>query len=99
MLTRTSKEPFLHTSRARNKTYEYVFDINQPFNGQSKSFYVLEDENFKLNTISFDDDNGLICLQSKKCYRIKFLIPDQFVNPAPIPQAIHDVVETNLKKF
>ena len=25
------------------------------------------------------------------------LIPDQFVNPAPIPQAIQDVVETNLK--
>ena len=97
-LVRTSKEPFLHTSRARNKTYEYAFDINQPFKGQSKSFYVLGDEDFKLNTISFDDDKGLICLQSKEVPPDKIsLIPDQFVNPAPIPQAIQDVVETNLK--
>ena len=97
-LTRTNKEPFLHTPRARNKTYEYVFDVNQPFKGQSKSFYVLEDENLKLNTISFDEDKGLICLQSKEMppNRIS-LIPDQFVNPAPIPRAIQDVVVTNLQ--
>jgi superfamily I DNA and/or RNA helicase len=97
-LTRTNKEPYLHTPRARNKTYEYAFDVNQPFKGQSKSFYVLGDENFKLNTISFNDDEGLICLQSKEIppNRIS-LIPDQFVNPAPIPKAIQDVVETNLQ--
>ena len=66
--------------------------------GKSKSFYVLGYENLKLNTISFNDDEGVICLQSKEILPNRIsLIPDQFVNPAPIPQAIQDVIETNLQ--
>jgi len=98
-LSRTIKEPFLHKPRARNLTYEYSFDKNQPFKGQSKSFYVLGEERLKLTTISFDPDEGLICLQANKAptHRIS-LVPDQYVNPAPIPSAIQDVIENILKK-
>ena len=97
-LVRTKREPFLHKPRARNLTYEFSFDINQPFKGHTKYFYVLNDDRFKLTTISFDPDDGLICLQSKGAppNRIS-LIPDQFVNPAPIPKAIQDVIEKNMK--
>ena len=96
-LTRTTREPFLHKPRVRNQTYEYSFDKNQPFKGNSNSFYVLGEERLKLKTISFDPDEGLICLQSKAAPPDRIsLVPDQFISPAPIPNAIQDTIETNL---
>ena len=97
-LKRTSREPFLHKPRARNQTYEYSFDKNQPFKGHSKSFYVLGEDRLKLTTISFDPDEGIICLQSKDAPPDRIsLVPDQFISPAPIPNAIQDVIEVNLE--
>lgn len=97
-LVRTKREPFLHKPRARNQSYEYSFDINQPFKGQSKSFYVLGEEGLKLNTVSLDPDEGKICLQSKEAPPNRVtLVPDQFVNPSPIPNAILQVVEHIIK--
>ena len=97
-LHRTKREPFLHIPRARNLTFEYLFDKDQPFRGQSKSFYVLGEENLKLKTISFDLDEGLICLQSKGIPPARIaLVPDQYISPAQIPDAIQDVIEKNLE--
>ena len=96
-LRRTSREPFLPTLKARNQAFEYSFDKNQPFKGQSKSFYILGEDRFKLITVSFDLDEGLICLQSKISPPARIsLVPDQFISPAPIPKAIHNVIEKNL---
>ena len=97
-LVRTEREPFFYKPRVRNQTFEYSFDKNQPFKGQSRFFYVLGEEQLKLKTISFDPDEGLICLQSKEAPPDRIsLIPDQFINPSPIPNAIQDVIEENLK--
>ena len=93
-LTRTKREAFLPTPRARNYVYEYSFDQNQPFKSPSKSFYVLGEDNFKVTALSINLDEGLINLQSKisPTDRVS-LVPDQFVRPAPIPSAIQDVIE------
>ena len=97
-LQRTSREPFLPTPRSRNQAFEYSFDKNQPFKGQSKSFYVLGEEQFKVTNAFFDLDEGLICLQSKVSPPLRVsLVPDQFVSPAQIPKAIQDVIEKNFK--
>jgi len=41
---------------------------------------------------------GLICLQSKDAPPDRIsLVPDQFISPAPIPNAIQDVIEVNLE--
>ena len=97
-LQRTLREPFLPTPRARNQAFEYSFDVNQPFKGQSKSFYVLGEDRFKVTTVSFNLDEGLICLQSKVSPPLRIsLVPDQFVRPDPIPNAIKDVIEKHIE--
>ena len=92
-LNRTKREAFLPTPRARNYVYEYSFDQNQPFKGQSKSYYILGEDNFKVNALNINLDEGLINLQSKVSPTDRVsLVPDQFVRPAPIPGAIQDVI-------
>ena len=96
-LQRTKTAPFLLTPRARNHIYEYEFDRNQPFKGQAKSFYVLGEDNVKVTAKSYNPDSGLIGLQSKNEPAARLsLIPDEYIRPAPIPDAIHDVIETLL---
>lgn len=92
-LQRTGTEPFLPSPRARNKVFEYAFDPNQPFKGQAKSFYVLGEDKVKVTAYSYDPENGVIGLQSKiePAARLS-LIPDEYVRPAPIPEAIHNVI-------
>ena len=93
-LERTNREAFLPTPKARNYAYEYSFDQNQPFKGQSKSYYVLGEDNFKVTALNLNLDEGLIILQSKTSPKNRVsLIPDQFVSPAQIPNAIQDVIE------
>ena len=65
-LERTNREAFLPTPKSRNYAYEYSFDQNQPFKGQSKSYYVLGEDNFKVTALDLNLDEGLISLQSKK---------------------------------
>ena len=92
-LKRTETPPFLPSPRARNKVYEFAFDIDQPFKGQAKSFFILGKDNQKVNAFNYDADNGLICIQSKDEPEAHLtLIPDEYVHPAPIPNAIQDVV-------
>ena len=97
-LQRTSRKPFLPTPRARNQVYEYAFDPDQPFKGQAKSFYVLGEDNVKVTAHSFDLEAGSIGIQSKSEPAVRLsLIPNEYVNPAPIPDAIFDAVQTMLE--
>lgn len=92
-VTRTDRLPF-REARARSDTYEFQFDIDQPFKGRPKSFYVLERENFKLKTQSYDAGQGLMTFRSKEIPPNSMtLIPDEYVNPRPIPEAMVDVIQ------
>ena len=97
-LERTAREPFFIHLEQEIKLMNILFDKNQPFKGHTKNFYLLGEDKFKLNTISFDAEKGLVCLQSKDHLPDRIsLIPDQFVNPAPIPNAIKDVIEEKIE--
>lgn len=93
---RTERAAFKPTPRARNLVYEYRFDPTQAFKGVSKQFYLLGIEADAGNTVkvafikeSSDLENGLITIQAKEePPEIISLIPDEYVNPNPIPQAI-----------
>ena len=39
-LQRTDLDPFLPTPRSKNQVFEYAFDPNQPFKGQTRRFYI-----------------------------------------------------------
>lgn len=97
-LERTSAPAFLPTRRSKNKVYEYSFDKNQPFKGQAKGFYVLGEENWKIKCNDYRPDEGIIALQSKdELPQQLSIIPDEFVNPRPIPEAIVYVVNQLLE--
>ena len=97
---RTKREAFKPKLRARNLAYEYRFDTDQEFRGVQQSFYLLgvetEDGNTAKATFVKDQSNlgkGLIALQSKtEPPAIISLIPDEYVNPNPIPQSIFQFV-------
>ena len=97
---RTEREPFKPTPRARNLAYEYRFDPTQEFKGAQKQFYLLGVETDDGNTakVTFvreesDLENGLVVLQSKEEPPAAVsLVPDEYVNPNPIPQAIDQSV-------
>lgn len=97
---RTRREPFKPTPRARNLAYEYRFDPTQEFKGAQKQFYLLGVETDDGNTakVTFvreesDLENGLLVLQSKEePPAVVSLVPDEYVNPNPIPQAIDQSV-------
>lgn len=98
---RTNREAFKPTPRARNLAYEYRFDPSQEFKGASKQFYLLGEENEKGERLKVahvpdesDLENGLIVVQSKQEPKtIISLVPDEYVNPTPIPQSIDQVVK------
>ena len=93
-LIRTSKEPFLPTSRSKNKVYEYRYDPEQPFKGIAKYFYVLEKDNLRINCHEHHLGKGVISFQSKEeLPEYINIIPDEYVNPNPIPNAVKTVSE------
>lgn len=99
--TRTDKPPFKPTAGARQLAYEYSFDPNQEFKGTSSRYYVLGRESTagKNLTVNFikdasQIDQGYICLQMKDVLDEAItLIPDEYVNPNPIPEALTKQVE------
>lgn len=107
---RTDREPFKLTPAARNLVYEYAFDPNQEFKGGSKQYHALgyntdEGKPIKLTFVPKESalEKGFICLQMKE--EIKgtvTLIPDDFINPEPIPIALKNQIEAiangNLKQ-
>ena len=96
-LTRTSREPYLPTTRSRNYIYEYTYDTDQPFKGSGKKFYVLGEEGMKVERRDYDPDAGLISFSYKEPLPNRLnILPDEFVGPKPIPAAIKTVIETLL---
>lgn len=99
--TRTSRDPFKPTTRARNYCYEYNFDPTQEFKATSADFYVLGIESedgkpIKAKLIKEESnlEHGIIVIQSKQeLPQIVSLIPDEYVHPDPIPSAIENVVK------
>lgn len=98
---RTERKPFKATNRAKNYSYEYHFDATQEFKGAHKSFYLLglENEsggNVKATYVAEESnlEEGCIVLSSaKELPETVTLIPDEFVNADPIPQAITETVK------
>ncbi len=96
---RSEREPF-KPPRARNFSYEYCFDPAQEFKGASKSFYLLglmneDDTHAKVSYVAAESDleAGRIVVKAKhEPPSLISLIPDEYVNPNPIPQAIEAVV-------
>jgi predicted RecB family nuclease len=99
--TRTDKPPYKPTDRAKQLAYEYSFDPNQEFKGTSLRYYVLgkETADGKHVTVNFIKEEsrlekGYIILQMKEeLEEIITLIPDEYVRPDPIPEAITKQVE------
>jgi predicted RecB family nuclease len=93
---RTDRPPYKPSARARNLVYEYCFDPDQEFKGSAKEYYILgqETEEGKNSKAHYHEpesnlEQGLIALQIKnEPDNLVTLIPDEYVNPDPIPQAI-----------
>ncbi|MCW8884234.1 MAG: TM0106 family RecB-like putative nuclease [Motiliproteus sp.] len=97
---RTQREPFLPKPRARNHAYEYQFDPAQEFKGASSQFYLLgvETDDGKTAKVTYVKaesqlENGQIVLQAKEPPPSTLsLVPDEYVHPSPIPEAIEQFV-------
>ncbi|WP_115710999.1 TM0106 family RecB-like putative nuclease [Legionella sainthelensi] len=95
--TRTATKPYLPNKRSRLYVYEYQFDPNQEFKGKGDNYRVLgketeEGKSLKVGMYKEGSNlkEGLIALKMKEEIRETItLIPDDFINPAPIPQTIY----------
>lgn len=96
--TRTSRDPFKPTPKARNLAYEYRFNPSQEFKppGADKaSFYLLGHERRKVTWLAEHSrmDQGFLVVQSNEDPGPHItLIPDDYVQPGNIPEAIESVV-------
>ena len=96
LCSRTNTPPFKPTDRARNLAYEYQFDIEQEYKGVSRQVYLWgeEDENGKsakatyLSEHSRLEDRTIVLQSQEPPPDIVTLVPDEYVNPHPIPTAI-----------
>ena len=80
-----------------NPIQAYQFDVDQPFKGKAKSFYVLDHDGLKVTTKDYDPETGLISFGSKADLPDRMnLVPDEFVSPKPIPEAIQQVVKDSM---
>jgi len=95
---RTEREPY---KIKRSLGYEYSFDPGQEFKGASNSYYVLGEEtpegkSVKVSLEKADSDlpNGRFVVKATKAVPSDFmtLVPDEYVRPQPIPEAITEVV-------
>lgn len=89
--------PAVKTGRG-NPVHEYRFDVDQPYKGTAKGFYVLDHEKLKVSAKDYDPDTGIISFGSKQELPQRMnLVPDEFVSPKPIPAAILNVVEETVR--
>ncbi|MFO8646149.1 TM0106 family RecB-like putative nuclease [Legionella pneumophila] len=92
---RTEKPPYKPTPRS-NLVYEYSFDPDQEFKGNAKDYYLLDNETADGKNIKAtyhaegsDLEHGIIALKIKDEPDSPItLIPNEYVKPDPIPQAI-----------
>lgn len=94
---RTNRAAFKPTPKARNLAYEYKFDPDQEFKGISENYSLLDDatddgKRHKVSVVKEESnfEEGIIVLQSKiEPPNVINLIPDEFINPEPIPTSIY----------
>ena len=99
--SRTQRAPFMLTARTKNLAYEYRFYPNQEFKGSAKAYTVLghetdEGKELKLTFVAKESElgKGVIVLQSSQELPGPItLIPDEFINPEPIPTALNNQVK------
>ncbi|WP_208023398.1 TM0106 family RecB-like putative nuclease [Duganella alba] len=94
---RTERAPFKGKASERNLTYEYRFDPNQECKGLTGDYFVLDAAQSKVTVSSVDTTAGLLLLKAKAepAPRIT-LIPNEYINPEPIPGAIERVAQRYL---
>ncbi|MGA1342271.1 MAG: TM0106 family RecB-like putative nuclease [Hyphomonas sp.] len=86
------------TPKRGNPVHEYQFDIDQPYKGTARAFYVLDQEKLKVSVKDYDPDTGIISFASKRLLPARMnLVPDEYVSPKPIPAAILAVVEDTVR--
>ncbi|QRN03553.1 TM0106 family RecB-like putative nuclease [Legionella sp. MW5194] len=93
---RTEKPPYKPSPKARHFVYEYSFDPDQEFKGSLDSYFLLGHETPEGRNIKAvcypegsDLEQGIIALKLKEELQGPItLIPDEHVNPKPIPQAV-----------
>ncbi|GAA0305650.1 TM0106 family RecB-like putative nuclease [Psychrosphaera haliotis] len=98
---RTEREPFKPTTRSRSLAYEYHFDTSQEFKATQRSFYILGEETpeGKSKKVTFapnlsDLSSGLIVVTSgNEPSSLINLVPDEYVNPKPIPDALTEFIK------
>ena len=95
--TRTNKPAFKVKERDRNQAYEYSFDPNQECKGLTGDYYIHESlipesKSKKVEVIEIDTSAGLLIIKAAKEPPSNVsLIPDEHVQPEPIPSAISAV--------
>ncbi|RUR08082.1 TM0106 family RecB-like putative nuclease [Legionella sp. km772] len=102
---RTEKKPYKPSPKARNLVYEYSFDPDQEFKGNATDYYLLGKETTEGKTIKAafhaegsDLEHGIIALKIKEEVESPLtLIPNEYVDPDPIPNAIRKQAEAYLK--
>ncbi|WP_131775173.1 TM0106 family RecB-like putative nuclease [Legionella cincinnatiensis] len=102
---RTEKPPYKSAPKARNLVYEYSFDPDQEFKANAKEYYLLGKETSdgkNIKATCYDEgsdlEHGIIALQIKNEPDSPVtLIPNEYVNPDPIPQAITKQAEAFAK--
>ncbi|HNA21542.1 MAG TPA: TM0106 family RecB-like putative nuclease, partial [Agitococcus sp.] len=101
MCQRTEREAFQPMPQAINLAYEYRFDVNQDFKGGKEDFIVLglttnngTDVKVKLLKEESSLKKGVITLKSSQVLpQVITLIPNDYINPQPIPTALQQVIE------
>lgn len=89
---RSDRAPFKSAPADRNLTYEYRFDPNQECKGLSGAYHVLEIAGSKVDVVSMDSSTGTVLVKSRAEPAARMtLVPDEYVNPNPIPAAIEAV--------
>jgi len=97
-LVRTEKEAYFPPRARSAKVYEYSFDPNQPFRGQSRNFCILGEDDLKATLFEYSPDTGIISFKTSKPLPDQMdVIPDEYVRPDPIPKAIQSVIEKILE--
>lgn len=89
---RTGRAPFKLAPKDRNLVYEYQFDPDQECKGLSGKYHVL-DAGDKVDVALLDSARGLLLVKARAEPPARMtLVPDEFVNPHPIPAAIETVL-------
>ena len=98
-LCRTSK-PVTKSSTQKNalSLYEYSYDPDQNFKGVAKAFYVVGEDNMCASVQEYQAGSGRITLKSKDPLPEQIdIVPDEYVRPKPIPEAIQSTIEQLVK--